>query len=139
MALKSSLKIMGLLDIIYQIFRDYSTAVENEERQKILAEKAFKQTFALFYYDWITHRNAGVHYPAFTSYTNEILQRYANVMLQILTELGGSLSTVQKNHLLEFITEFRKISNKLEISESGEIVAQINERAEKAKELFGDV
>jgi len=127
---------MGLLDIIYQTFRDYNEAIENEELRKELAQKAFKQTFKLFYYDWITLRDAGIHVPKFTGNVDRMLQQYSTTMLQILTELDESLSTPQKEQLLEFITEFRKISNLIMVMYYQDMAAKLNELAEKAKEIF---
>jgi hypothetical protein len=127
---------MGLLDIIYQTFRDYNEAIENEDLQKELAQKAFKQTFKLFYYDWVTLRDSGIDVPKFTGNIERMLRQYSSTMLQVLTELDDSLSTPQKEQLLEFITEFRKISNLIEVMYSLNIVAKLNELAEKAKEIF---
>jgi hypothetical protein len=127
---------MGLLDLIYQIFKEYNDAIENEELRRKLAQKAFRQTFQLFYYDWITCRDAGINVPNFTVSVERILNQYSSTMLQILTELDEDLSTPQKEQLLEFITKFRNISNLIEVMEAHEIVTKLNELAEKAKKIF---
>jgi hypothetical protein len=126
---------MGVLDIIYDIFKEYNASIKQEEVRQELAKRAYKQIFSLFYYDWITFRDAGVR-ANFTFYIDRILQKYATVMVQMIPEIGNSLSTVQKNKLVEFITELRRISATIEVSEMNEIIEQVNQCAEKAKTIF---
>lgn len=126
---------MGVEDIIYDIFKEYRASVKQEEIQRELAKKAYKQIFSLFYYDWITFRDAGVR-SNFTYYIDRILQKYATIMVQMIPEIGDSLSTAQKDQLVEFVTEIRKISATIEVSEMGEIIDHVNQRAEKAKNIF---
>ena len=127
--------VMGVLDIIYDIFKEYNASIEQEEVRQKLAKRAYKQIFSLFYYDWITFRDAGVR-SNFTVYIDRILQNYANVMVQMIPEIGDSLSTSQKDQLVVFVTEIRRISATIEISEMNEIFNQVNQSAEKAKSIF---
>ena len=126
---------MGVLDIIYDIFKEYNASIEQEEVQLELAKRAYKQIFSLFYYDWITFRDAGIR-SNFTVYIDRMLQNYANVMVQMIPEIGDSLSTAQKDQLVVFVTDIRRISATIEISEMNEIVDQVNQSAEKAKSIF---
>lgn len=126
---------MGVEDIIYDIFKEYRASVKQREVQLELAKRAYKQIFSLFYYDWITFRDAGVR-ANYTFYVDRILQKYATIMVQMIPEIGDSLSTAQKDQLIEFVTGIRKISATIEVSEMNEIIEQVNLSAEKAKSIF---
>ena len=126
---------MGVEDIIYDIFKEYRASVRQEEVQRELAKRAYKQIFSLFYYDWITFRDAGIR-ANFTFYIDEILQKYATIMVQMIPEIGDSLSTAQKDQLVEFVTEIRRISATIEVSEMDDIINQVNQCAKKAKAIF---
>jgi len=126
---------MTVIGDLYQILKDFNAAVRDEQLQQALVEKANKQAFRSFYYDWITFRDAGLRadYPSFV---RDIADSYANVMLQILSGMGPQLSPHQKNQLQSFITELRKISATIEISELNVIDQKMNQAAEKAKMIF---
>jgi len=107
---------MAIEDILFEIYKDYRNAKNNEIEKQRLADDLIKKVYFGFYFDWTTVKNG--HKQLFNqqdaiTILNKYSQLFSDIVIHIFDTKPESV-----NEISEFVIKLKELSKDIDVSPS---------------------